>query len=155
MRFSSLFLFLTDGTIQRKIAASFIACNSYSAAQKLASWSTKYGMLYEFRLRKGTKEVSSENYYFINYNEQHNSIFMNGRMAMDVYVGNGFTESCSYIPWNFGKSLLNTAYLYCLKSEDNYLRLFLYMTFYSIFQKEWNMFHKNWNSLQLISQYIL
>lgn len=80
---------------------------------------------------------------------------MNGRMAMDVYVGNGFTESCSYIPWNFGKSLLNTAYLYCLKSEDNYLRLFLYMTFYSIFQKEWNMFHKNWNSLQLISQYIL
>lgn len=93
-------------------------------------------MLYEFRLRKGTKEVSSENYYFINYNEEHNSIFMNGRMAMDVYVGNGFTESCSYIPWNFGKSLLNTAYLYCLKSEDNYLRLFLYMTFYSIFQKE-------------------
>lgn len=105
-------------------------------------------------------EVSSEIYYFISYNEQCNSIFMNGETAMGVYVGNGFTETCSYIPWNFtpltfGKSLLNTAYLYYLKSEDNYLRLFLDRTFYSIFQKEWNMFHKNLNSLWLISQYIL
>lgn len=86
-------------------------------------------------------EVSSEIYYFINYNEQHNSIFINGKMAMGVCVENGFTESCLYIPWSFttptfGKSLLNTAYLCCLKSEDNYFRLFLYMTFYSIFQKE-------------------
>lgn len=86
-------------------------------------------------------EVSSEIYYFINYNEKHNTILMNGKMTMDVYVGNGFTESCLYIPWSFttltfGKSSLNTAYLYCLKSEDNYFRLFLYMTFYSIFQKE-------------------
>lgn len=86
-------------------------------------------------------EVSSEIYYFINYNEQCNSIFMNGETAMGVYVGNSFTETCSYIPWNFtpptfGKSLLSTAYLYCLKSEDNYVRPFLDRTFYSIFQKE-------------------
>lgn len=139
---------------------SFIACNSYSAAQKLAYWSPKYGMLYEFRLRKGTMDVSSEIYYYINYSEQCNRIFMNEKTAMGVYVGNDFTETCSYIPWNFTtptfrKSLLNTAYLYCLKSEDNYLRRFLYRTFYSIFQKEWNMFHKNLNSLWLISQYIL
>lgn len=86
-------------------------------------------------------EVASEIYYFINYNEQCNRIFMNGKTAIGVYVGNGFTETCSYIPWNFipptfGKSLLNTAYLYCLKSEDNYLRLFIYRTFSSIFQNE-------------------
>lgn len=157
MRFSSLFLFLTDGTIQRKITASFRACTSYSAAQKLAYWSTKYGVLYEFRLRKGTMEVSSEIYYFINCNEQCNNIFLNGKMAMGIYVRIGFTESCSYIPWNFPHlwEVFTKYCLYFLKSEDNYLRLFLYMTFYSIFQKEWNMFHKNLNSLQLISQYIL